>query len=336
MKSMASSPRRTAFLALAVALAAAGCVRLLGTVRDADGVGVAQAAAPDPLDDDYGLAAAQARVDASFDGADYDKEQYELVIDSSAEAAQVTAPCTFDVQWGNGHGGDLEFVRFSVGAEMTTVEQVTYVTEWPGRRSGQCAARRARVPTSDIAPLLHLARAEARTTAELRLRPDADPGAGHWWSSNDFFVLTRVVAGERRLLESEFCGYSSGDNVPFSVGPRLVVDAVRAHLDGVASWLPCNDLRATHWSDAVDANAAVMLRDAHWWVMERSVEALGAFGTPVALPALRRLDSEYQDPRPRQRAKIRNVLARPDHYLAGEPKRVPETLDAVVASRPDK
>jgi hypothetical protein len=284
-----------------------------------------------PLDEPKALAAAQERIDEAFrQGVDHDEETHELVIDGSAPAVAVSIPCTFDVQWGSGHGGRLTFVRFSVGVETTRVERLEYFAGSLRDRTRSWSARRASVPTADVLPLIQLARAEARTEIELRRRP----GSGHMGgrisgSSRDFFVLTRVSHGAEKVLEREYAGYAGSRSARSYAGIDFVTDEARTFLDAIPSWSDVRavDLRATHWTAAFADNADLMLREFHWWVMERSVEALGVFGNAEALPTLRHLDREYERPQPRQRAKIRNAIERPEHYLAGEAKVLPDELD---------
>jgi hypothetical protein len=292
----------------------------------------ARAADSPALDDPAALAAAQARIDEGLRaGVSYDAETHELVLDSSETAAAVTAPATFDVQWGSGHGGSIAFVRFAISTETTAIEQVYFRTDRHSRPA-TWSARRAVVPTTEIVPLVQLARAEARTRVEIRRRPNSDGIGGSFGGSTaDFFVLARVTdAHGDEVLEREYCGYPGGSKTPRYAGILVVERAVRAYMDSLSTWadVGADKLRTTHLDAAFAANADLMFRDFHWWVMERSVEALGVFGTRASLPILRRLDAEYEEPQPRQRAKIRNVLGRPDHYLAGKPKGIPETPDA--------
>lgn len=299
---------------------------------------VAAAAEPGPFDDPAALAAAQAKIDAGIRaGVEFDAETHELVIDSSAAAAPVTAPCTFDVQWGSGHGGSLTFVRFSIGRKSTSVEQLSYRTD-RRKRPASWTARRAELTTESLAPLVQLARAEARTTAKLKTRPDSTRlGGGFSSSSADFFVLSRVLDGDRKVFEREYCGHAGSRGQRRYAGIQVVVRAVRKHLDALTSWVdvPAGELRTTHWTAAFGANVDLMLEDFHWWLMERSVEGLGVFGTAAALPTLSRLDRDYPEPQPRQRAKIRNVLGRSDHYLRGDPKSIPERPDARRDAKPE-
>lgn len=287
------------------------------------------AVAPDPVVDEP--SEPQAGVDPARAIADYVEqhgrpgEHYELLTSFDAvKAAALTPPVVLDVQGGSGHGGSLRFLRFEVGAERTQVERVAYRAY---AKPPSASVRRCSLPTDAVRPLLDAAAALPGVSVERRRKADAPLGISGGGTTNDFFVLVRAVDAQgAETFMREYAGYSGSrsepEYLPIVAVQRLAAAAVR---DAAWEEVPESGWRDTHFPETFRRNRDLMLRDFHWWVMERSVEALGSFGDRSCEETVRFLVDTYPNPLPRQQAKLRNVLENPETYLEGPPRAVRES-----------
>jgi len=263
-----------------------------------------------PLSDEAGLAAAQSWLSGALTG-----EGSRLDVDFVGPAIVLARPCTIDVEYGSGHGGSLVMARLRVGDATATVERVSYQEPRGDAKSGAGEASRADAPTSAVRPLLDAVRALSRAQVTMR----SEIGGG---TSNDFFVLVRVCATAPAASPTwEFAGYQAIDNSEHYAAIAAVVSKAQGIFDQLA-WtpVPAADLRRTHFSDAFERNRGVCVAKFHWWVMERSVEALGWFGDRGALPTVVWLRDHATDLNERQKAKLARVIETPDLYLSGPPR----------------
>jgi len=300
--------------AAAAALAAALAVGCGDAAKRAAPGGPSPTSAP--LSDEAGLATAQNWLVGALTG-----EGSRLDVDFVGPAIVLARPCTIDVEYGSGHGGSLVFARLRVGGETTTVERVSYqgYLDRPlDAASPAGVASRADVPTSAVRPLLDAVRALSR--AQVTRRPGESGGT----TSNDFFVLVRACAPAPAPSPTwEFAGYSGDSDLAHYAATAAVVSMAQGIIDKLA-WtpVPAADLRRTHFSDAFERNRDSCVKPFHWWVMERSVEALGWFGDRGALPTVVWLRDHATDLNARQKAKIARVIESPDLYLVGPPRDV--------------
>lgn len=233
---------------------------------------------------------------------------------------ELAPPCVLDIEFGSGHGGSLTFVRLEFGATTTACERVSWQAyrrnpeQVPGR------AHRADVATTTMAPLLDLVRALSavrvteKSTDQLRT------------SSADFFVLVRVMAPEGAEIRTwEYAGYPGTRNQVTYAAPQAVVNRARELLESVA-WapVPVPDLRKTHFPDAFERNRDIYAKKFHWWVTERSIEALGWFGNRSAIPTVEWIRDHVPGLIERQQLKIRHILDEPELYLEGPHREMPE------------
>jgi hypothetical protein len=268
-----------------------------------------------PLSDEAGLTTAQNWLVGALTS-----EGSRLNVDFVRPAVVLARPCTIDVEYGSGHGGSLVFARLRVGDETTAVERLSYQAYRDRAKDAASpagVASRAEAPTSVVRPFLDAVRALSRAQVT---NPD-DHGGG---SSNDFFVLVRVCAAAPAPSPTwEFAGYQ-GDASEYGA-QAAVVSMAQAIFDKLA-WTPvaAADLRRTHFSDAFERNRDLCVKDFHWWVMERSVEALGWFGDRGALSTVVWLRDHGQKLNERQKTKLARVIESPDLHLAGPPRDVAE------------
>jgi hypothetical protein len=243
-----------------------------------------------------------------------------LSVAFEGEPLDVRPPAALEFAEGSGHGGSLAFVRLDVAATTTRCERVTWQAY--RRDSGEPAgtASRAEVSTDSLLPLIDtvraLSRAKVVNVSENR----------HWTTSNDFFVLTRVCgAADRPDRTWEFAGYSSSDTRAQSAAISAVLRRARETFDAIA-WRPIapDEYRRTHFPDTFARNRDLIVEPFHWWVMERSVEALGWFGDKSVLATVAWTREHAPELLPRQVAKLQHILDEPDLYLDGPPREVPD------------
>lgn len=268
----------------------------------------------EPLPD--GLADAQARLRSRV------REHRGLDVRYIRDPADLSPPRTIDFGWGNGHGGTLQFVRLQVGPERTTLESVSWQAY---RRKGASeppgAARRAQVATAELGSLLDGARALSRAMVV-----DDDSSRSRWRTSHDFFVLFRICGADVGAdLTWEYAGYQSGSESPdYAAIDALVKEAKTTFARFEWTPVPTAEYRTTCFSDVFVRNRELFANPFHWWVMERSVEALGWFGNRTTLAAVEWTRNSRMDFQERQKAKLDHVRNEPEIYLEGPPKAVPE------------
>jgi len=253
-----------------------------------------------------------------------DKNDYdEMVVRFEGTPVELTLPMTLDIEYGSGHGNHFDFLRLGVDAERALLERVT----WDGaRRSRSQAAsasvERAEVDTQAILPVLDLIRSLSVAKAERRRKPDAPLGGSSGGSTADFFVLVRVLDKDGKpVFTDEYAGYrSSTGEVDYL--PLLAVQGAGLKILESEKWIAvaAAEVRTSHFTDAFRLNREVMLKPAHWWVMEHSLEALAWLGRAEAVDTVRYLRDNYPSPLPRQTEKMERLLSDPDRYLAGAPK----------------
>jgi hypothetical protein len=178
----------------------------------------------------------------------------------------------------------------------------------------------AEAPTATFEPLLDSIRALSTATVTAHTK------GRHWHSSGDFFALVRVVDKEAAKDRTwEFAGYPGSGAIALYAAPKAVVGRARAILDPL-DWKPvqADDLRGTHFPDAFVRNRDLCAEKGHWWVMERSVEALGWFGDRSAIPVAAWILENSPGIIERQVVKIRTVLDEPGRYLEGPPRNLPK------------
>lgn len=261
-----------------------------------------------------GLVEAERRLTAAL--SEYD----DLDVSFGGDAVDVTPPVVIDIEWGNGHGGTLDLARLRVGPTSTDCEHLSWraYRNDPTERAGD--ARRATVATATFTALLDDVRALSRAKVTERSR---DGGHG---SSADFFVLVRVCGRDSAPDRTwEFCGYRGSLGEVKYAAPEAVVRAAQGVLKTIG-WVPIpqDAYRQTHFPDAFARNGKLYAEDFHWWVMERSVEALGWFGDRTTLATLTWMQTNLTDLHDRQVAKVRHARDEPATYLEGPPREIPE------------
>lgn len=253
-----------------------------------------------------------------------------LEVSYEGEPLELPSAWTLDVQTGSGHGGGLRFLRFESDGERIAIEEIV----WKGRSllRGEVdgGVRRAQVEAKRLESVLELLRylpcLRLAKSSAIRVDRTGRFWSGGWHSSDDFLARVLVLgpAGEP-LLERSFAGYPSSAAQFEYLPTQVVCAAAQKTLSGIDGWteVPKDELRSCHFVSAFASSLDDMLEESYWWVMERSVEALGYFGHPGATPTLEVLKSR---PRlvPRQAAKIEAVLSEPDRWLTGAPKQLPE------------
>lgn len=246
-----------------------------------------------------------------------------LVIEHVGRPAELPAKWVLDLQSGSGHGGTLTSLRFRASGRRVRVEEV----RWRGGprldNEPRGTARRAVLERSQVSALLEL----ARRLPTLRLTeawPQRKDGLGRslWWSFGDFYARLRLGnRGGQTLLARSFVGYPSSQDQLTYLPLRVALAEARRVLGRVLDWteVPRGDLRETHLAAAFATSAVVLLGRDAGWVRDGFLEALGYFGNPEAVPALRvigeraRLGAD-------QRTKLTSLLDQPEHWLAGHPK----------------
>ena len=244
----------------------------------------------------------------------------ELEIAFDRPAVALAPPCVVDIEYGSGHGGTVSWVRLTVGATTTKCERVTWRAYLKDPAVSPGEAVWAEVPTATFATLLDSIRALSTATVT------ALPTRRYWHSSADFFTLVRVVGKDPAADRTwEFAGYPGNGGAAVYAAPKAVVGRARAILDPL-DWKPveADDLRRTHFPDAFVRNRDLCAEKGHWWVMERSVEALGWFGDRSAIPVATWLLDHASEIIDRQVVKIRTVLDEPGSYLEGPPRSLPK------------
>lgn len=302
---------RTSVLACLLAAVALGCGSSSQEASPAE-PSVADTT-PSPRDEVAALAGAQRWLAGEVAAG-----ELEIAFDKPALA--LAPPCVVDIEYGSGHGGTVSWARLTVGAATTKCERVTwraYVKD-PAVSPGEAVW--AEVPTATLTALLDSIRALSTATVT------AIPTRRYWHSSGDFFALVRVVDKEPSADRTwEFAGYPGTGAMAVYAAPKAVVTRARAILDPL-DWKPveADDLRRTHFPDAFVRNRDLYAAKGHWWVMERSVEALGWFGDRSAIPAAAWILDHAPEIIERQVVKIRTVLDEPGSYLEGPPRSLPK------------
>lgn len=248
----------------------------------------------------------------------------QVAIVYSGAPLRLPSDWSIEVQSGSGHGFALTFRRFTGHGDGVALEEV----EWRGRDGSPSGrVRRAQLTEAACAPLIDavrlLAAVEVKEVRTPRPMPDGRRVGGGWMSSADFFVVVRVLDAERRtLLERRFCGYPSSHRQLGYLPATAVARIAHEMLPGDADLhtLPVEQQRESHFVDAFARNLEAVTRDTDWWwVLEYSVEALGALGSPEAVPALEELRDRLSG-KDRARRKIERLLDAPEHWLQGPPK----------------
>ncbi|MCE9581880.1 MAG: hypothetical protein K8T20_05115 [Planctomycetes bacterium] len=269
--------------------------------------------APTPRPEDTGLEAAR-----SWLAGKIGEQKLDIAFDGPSLG--LAPPCVLDIEYGSGHGGSLAFVRLEVGATTTKCERVSWQAYLKDPAKIPGGASRAEVPTTTAAPLLDAVRAMSAARVTI---PESKQA---WSSSGDFFVLVRVIgSGATPDKTWEFAGYSGSRGQSVYAAPQVVVARAREMLDSLV-WtpVPTDDLRKTHFPDAFTRDREILGTEFHWWVMERSIEALGWFGDRSAIPTITWIRDHAHKLIQRQEVKIRHILEEPGVFLEGPPREVAE------------
>ncbi len=249
-------------------------------------------------------------------------EYDEVVVswDEGSTNERPSPPLVLDVEWGNGHGGSLELMRFEVEPDETRIEWIHWRARTMSRDAVEGRVARMRVATFEVLPLIELANAALEARVERRRKPDAPNGGRSSSSSSDVFFLVRLL-DERAATtrEREFAGYRGSRNEVRYLPLEPVARAVREEWCTRPGWADVagDEARDSHASDAFRRNRRLLLEDFHWWVMERSLELLAAYGNASALPALEVLAEHEPELHDRQRRKLALLLAEPERFLSG-------------------
>jgi hypothetical protein len=125
--------------------------------------------------------------------------------------ADYDAKSELEIGDGNGHGGTLAWLRFQPGADAVHVLSVrlddgrlddgrkVVLSKWPSDRVA-VSVKRARMQKDNYARLLR----DLALIDSARLTP-LDAGWG--WSSNDFWVYSRVIGKGKVLQDLDWSGY---------------------------------------------------------------------------------------------------------------------------------
>jgi hypothetical protein len=151
--------------------------------------------------------------------------------------------------------------------------------------------KRARMNREDYARLLR----DLAVIDSARLTPlNAD-----WaWSSNDFWVYSRVTGNGEVLQGLNWAGYQSGREEANYAKPAAAVALAREATETLEfeDYMPNDEDR--RWASAKFTRDMKKFRDvengkemelSHWWVRERYTQVVGVIGDETALPALREI-----------------------------------------------
>ncbi len=246
-----------------------------------------------------------------------------LDVEFDRPAIDIPPDATIDIEWGSGHGGDLEFVRLSGDGASTLCERISWNEPDPDKATPLVSVARAHVPSEQVAEIRELVKALSTATVTKRLNADRFDS----FSSNDFYSLIRVSGGTDEATSGSavwrHCGYASSESIVRYAALEGAVTRARELLEPLP-WTPVaiDEYRRTHFSDAFLRNRLLDADPSSWWVRERSVKALGAFGDRSVLPALREMLEPPAAPTERQIAALRRILSEPGRFLDGPPQRV--------------
>ena len=209
------------------------------------------------------------------------------------EAEELPALAELHITSGSGHGATLRRLScFPVGSQVELYEvsfrssRERYSTKWPPY-GGTATVRRAYLKRPEYRTLLAYV-AHLRSGKLARPKPKPGQGMSSWGSSRDFLVQVKLQ-GEKGLHASgQYVGYARQSSAPKYMWleatraavqqllgqqePKVIdVDArVRAQFDDIALWVR-KELRE---------------ESSAWWVHERSLQAVGRFGTKASVPVL--------------------------------------------------
>lgn len=275
--------------------------------------GVVQEPTPPPADEGLKDAQAWMRTDIEKRG--------DLDVRFDGEPVDLASPVAIDFEYGAGHGGNLVLMRMCVEGGTTRCERLTYQGKsvaQPKTLGG--TASRAEVPTATVMSLLDMVR--ALSTASVSARPRDRL----WNSSGDFFALVRICGPDAGVDRTwEFGGYPSSREEFRYAAIDAVLDRAREMFETLR-WtpVPVEDFRSTHFSDAFARNRAWYGADPHWWVLDRSLDAVEWFGNRNALTTLAWIRDHGWDVGHGRALHARWVLDEPSKYLEGPPPEVQE------------
>ncbi|MEI8314681.1 MAG: hypothetical protein WCG79_04430 [Verrucomicrobiota bacterium] len=266
-------------------------------------------------------------------------EFHTLSVQQAGQPLALPATCVIDIETGNGHGGYLCFMRFEVRGRKVAVESAEYGPRCmrPSRaKINRVVVERKAVgrllELVQVLPSVQLTEQENRPPPReisRRINPDGSvqvtmgPRSAGWWSSNDFFVLVRVRDEHGKVLyEDEFAGYPSGHKQSGYLPLQCVGNEAWDWTKKQTGWIPVSGaaMRTSHCTDAFRLDCQFLGEDFHWWVMEDSVEALGFWGNREVLPVLQEIRATHTNIPERIAGKIDQFIAKPDYWLADEPK----------------
>lgn len=229
------------------------------------------------------------------------------------------------VQTGDGHAGSIRSLCLQPTEEGIDVEEV----EWQGQSLSHTeqprgTVRRVRMSLSQCGPLLGM----LRQLPLVKLREFKAGGPEHiggdWTSTEDFFFNVQFIkqSGVPGVRKTHV-GFLGSDS-QLNCLPILVVLRVAAEvLPAKSQWktVSQDNFRSCHFTSAFVRNRDVLSLPAYYWVLERSLDALGFFGNLGSLQALKTLGAKTTL-LPEHKRKIDLLVGSPRHWLAGPPKLV--------------
>lgn len=228
------------------------------------------------------------------------------------EAPKYRANAVLEVGSGNGHGWNLDWLRFlpdKDGVEVLSIrirglgKSRTVPELNPEKR---IVVERASMSAAAYQLLLdELAIAESARLTGVR-------GGDNWFSTNDFWVNAELSAEKKTLLRRDWAGYEAAREVMSFAKPQVMTELAEAAVKKLK--FKEHELTAAEraWMSEKFARDWKRFKgeDMHWWVLERYLEIVTEYGDKSVLPALRDILKEPLPPKDdRSASDLRYVAA---------------------------
>jgi hypothetical protein len=195
-----------------------------------------------------------------------------------------------EIGYGSGHGFTLGWLRFQPqqdSVDVLSIELIRrrlkpYQSKWPPDQVPVVIKRAEMKRESYIALLRDLALVNAAELHPVRRHSGL-------FSTNDFWVYVRLVAGKKTCLDLEWAGYWCDRKEADFAKPQAAVTLAREAVEMLEFKDYTLNKEDREWASAKFNRDWMLFKNAefHWWVRERYIMMIGVAGEKSALSTLR-------------------------------------------------
>jgi hypothetical protein len=191
---------------------------------------------------------------------------------------------------GNGHGGNLGWLRFQPGKDGVEVLSIQFSNRQPYRSKwppdiDAVTVQRGRLKLEAYAALL----GDLAVIDAAKVQAVERDGTTSFLSTNDFWAYARLTTSNKMLLELNWAGYEGSETELEFARPRAAARLARDAIQEIEFQDHALSERERAWTSAKFARdwQSFKGREFYWWVRERYIKTIGVVGDKSVLPVLR-------------------------------------------------